>query len=84
MRILKNIYDLLNQMILDLNSTRERILWFVLCVFVFTLVYSKDAVISGLVSGWVTIIMGFYFASKHHEHSKDRPNPPTDRNPEGE
>lgn len=53
--------------ITDFSSTRERILWATLSIFVFTLSQTKDIAILSLISGWVTIILGFYFASKYHE-----------------
>ena len=85
MEILKKLKELILNIISDLKSTRERILWATLGIFVWTLSKTQDALVLGLISGWVTIVLAFYFTSKYHEHKKPdvvQSNLNGDRNPD--
>jgi flagellar biosynthesis component FlhA len=71
MKILNNIYDLLNDIIKDAKSTRERLIWISLGVFIFCVIRGVDVMTLGIVAGWMTSIIAFYFVSKHNEHTNN-------------
>ena len=72
MKLLKNIYELLNNVIVSLKSTRTQLAYIAVALFIFTLKKTQDAVIIGLVAGFLSTVYYFYFQSKikrdQHDH----------------
>lgn len=70
---MKNIYKEIENTIIhvigDFSSTRERILWATLGIFIFALVKTESVAILSIISGWVSIVLTFYFHSKSQEHT---------------